>query len=106
MTTINDIFDLLNLLEKEIEGTSNETNSPEFAEDFVLKSETAQKVISLPVGVFYIIGKHLRSKDKLNTSSSKEYEDVFKHLVYQIAVKHKLRFNPKNSSMLCIGPLC
>lgn len=93
MTTINDITNLLDLLEKEIENTSNENNSSNFAEDFVLKSEIAQKVIQLPVGVFYIIGKYLRSKNKLNTTSSKEYEDVFKHLVYQIAVKHKLRFN-------------
>lgn len=93
MTTINDIFQLLDLLEKEIESNSGKNDSHDFAKNFVSKSETAQKIISLPVGVFYIIGKYLRSKDKLNTPSSKEYEDVFKHLVYQIAIKHKLRFN-------------
>lgn len=93
MTTIDTIFKLLDLLEKEIESKSDEINLTDFAENFVSKSETAQKIISLPVGVFYIIGKYLRSKNKLNTKSLKEYEDVFKYLVYQIAVKHKLRFN-------------
>jgi len=93
MTTIDSISKILDLFEKEIEKTSNKDNSVEFAEKFVSESETAQKILVLPVGVFYIIGKYLRSKNKLNTPSKKEYEDIFIHLVYQIAVRHKLHFS-------------
>jgi len=93
MTTIDSINNLLDLLEKEIEKTSNKDGSPEFTENFVSKSENAQKILALPVGVFYIIGNYLRSKNKLNITSKKEYEDIFIHLVYEIAIRHKLRFD-------------
>ena len=92
MTTIDSIFKLLDLLEKEIEGISEKNVSPEFAKEFVKNSETAQHIIALPEGVFYIIGKYLRSKDKLNVQSSKAYEQVFIELVCQIALVRKLRF--------------